>query len=71
MVSLATHSQETDGYVCVFQVCYHVLGLVHAMWPPLPQTVRCILLLLFHVLRIGTGKRTMMLCLRPLLFSLS
>jgi hypothetical protein len=26
------------------QVCYHVMGLVHAMWPPLPQTVRNFLL---------------------------
>jgi len=24
----------------VQQVCYHVLGLVHAMWPPLPQTMK-------------------------------
>lgn len=27
----------------VLQVCYHVLGLVHAMWPPLPQSVRSFL----------------------------
>uniref|UniRef100_A0A7I4B6T2 Putative GTP diphosphokinase RSH1, chloroplastic n=1 Tax=Physcomitrium patens TaxID=3218 RepID=A0A7I4B6T2_PHYPA len=29
------------GHLCnVQQVCYHVLGLVHAMWPPLPQTMK-------------------------------
>ncbi|BBN13875.1 GTP pyrophosphokinase [Marchantia polymorpha subsp. ruderalis] len=29
------------GQLCTAQqVCYHVLGLVHAMWPPVPQTVK-------------------------------
>ncbi|KAL2621760.1 hypothetical protein R1flu_001965 [Riccia fluitans] len=31
----------TLGQLCTAQqVCYHVLGLVHAMWPPVPQTVK-------------------------------
>lgn len=29
------------GQLCnVQQVCYHVMGLIHAMWPPLPQTMK-------------------------------
>jgi hypothetical protein len=32
------------------QICYHVLGLVHGIWTPVPQAVSYLLFVVFNVL---------------------
>ncbi|KAH8974451.1 hypothetical protein BDL97_01G103500 [Sphagnum fallax] len=40
-IILRLKSRAMVGPLCnAQQVCYHVLGLVHAMWPPVPQTMK-------------------------------